>query len=298
MAVLGCDASCLLCFAGRGFPEEAELRLRASWRRRLLRLQQAAGAAAAPAQDPAAGTARGVPPVSRSRPAAPHRRRLLLRAQVCDARRPAATVLPAALERDELERGAVFLPAEEPCVHYRDADAAPPPPVDPVSLSLAFGLAQRRGVAVREESLAFGPRQLPRDGQVRRTTPDVPEEGLQAFDKQVVELRLPAPYGCARAALEAEAQEALLEAQQAEIEAAAGDEVTTAHGIPRLLTYPEAGYLPEHGRTPFFVRESGDMVRDEMAREGYFVPKDASTFAAEIALPRRPGSVFGTIKQI
>lgn len=82
------------------------------------------------------------------------------------------------------------LGSDDSRIHYVDVNVHPPPPVDPVSLSLAFGLAQRRGLAVREETLAFGPRQLPKDGFFRKIVPNVPEEGLVTFDKQVVELKV------------------------------------------------------------------------------------------------------------
>lgn len=105
--------------------------------------------------------------------------------------------------------------------------------------------------------------------------------------------QIPRTCGCARAQLEAEEEQALLEAQQAELEA----EVDSIGGVgmhPRLLTYPEVGYVPENRRSPEFILETGDDVADEMAREVYVVPHGAETFSAQVPHYRRPGSVVIT----
>ncbi|PSN44240.1 hypothetical protein C0J52_04838 [Blattella germanica] len=63
-------------------------------------------------------------------------------------------------------------------------------PIDAVSLTLAYEKSKQKGIDVKEESLNFGPRIIPKEDVVKAYK-DVPEHGLLNFDKRVIELKYP-----------------------------------------------------------------------------------------------------------
>lgn len=122
---------------------------------------------------------------------------------------------------------------EDDGYYYADNNLAVAP-ADPVSVTLAHELARRTGTAIKEESLNFGPRTIPKDGTVIKARKDVPEERLYSFDKQVVELRHPSVrHGVSP---QEEAEEALLVAQE---------EGSNYGGSVNFLSYADLGYVPE-----------------------------------------------------
>lgn len=63
-------------------------------------------------------------------------------------------------------------------------------PADPVSLSLAFKMAQKTiNRPVSEGSLNFGARSTPIDGSVKKIASNIPEEKLFTIEKPLVELK-------------------------------------------------------------------------------------------------------------
>ena len=63
-------------------------------------------------------------------------------------------------------------------------------------LSIAYEFVKRPWTTIKEESLNFGPRTIPKDGAVIKARKDIPEDRLHGFDIQVVEPRYPpAKYG-------------------------------------------------------------------------------------------------------
>nr|CAD7408161.1 unnamed protein product [Timema cristinae] len=140
-------------------------------------------------------------------------------------------------------------------------------PADAVSLTLAYGLAQNAERAVREEGLLYGPRSIPKEGAIKKVISNIPEERLQSFDKQVVELRLPSGgYGCSRTRLEQEAQEALFAAQEEELENA-----VEGGGYPtggRYISYLDLGYVPESVNKQQFITGPNIDHREEIYTGG------------------------------
>nr|CAD7396591.1 unnamed protein product [Timema poppensis] len=162
-------------------------------------------------------------------------------------------------------------------------------PADAVSLTLAYGLAQNAERAVREEGLLYGPRSIPKEGAIKKLTnalvvlsstaedgeievrisviSNIPEERLQSFDKQVVELRLPSGgYGCSRTRLEQEAQEALFAAQEEELENAVEGGGYPAGG--RYISYLDLGYVPESVNKQQFITGPNIDHREEIYTGG------------------------------
>lgn len=71
------------------------------------------------------------------------------------------------------------------------APKKPAVPADPVSLILAYELAQKAAAAVPEEKLQFGFRKKPEDGMFKKVLKNIPEERLFGVEREIVELKLP-----------------------------------------------------------------------------------------------------------
>ena len=121
---------------------------------------------------------------------------------------------------------------EEDDGYYYADNKLPFAPADAVPLPLAYEFIKRPGTAVKEESLNFGPRIIPKDGAVIKARKDIPEDRLHGFDVQVVEPRYPsAKYGLANheaASLEEEYERGI------------------KYGGPAsYLSYADLGYMPD-----------------------------------------------------
>jgi hypothetical protein len=121
---------------------------------------------------------------------------------------------------------------EEDDGYYYADNKLPFAPADAVPLSLAYEFVKRPGTAIKEESLNFGPRTIPKDGAVIKARKDIPEDRLHGFDIQVVEPRYPSvKYGLTNheaASLEEEYERGI-----------------KYGGSASYLNYADLGYMPD-----------------------------------------------------
>ncbi|XP_046739145.1 uncharacterized protein LOC124407235 [Diprion similis] len=170
-----------------------------------------------------------------------------------------------------------------------NAQSVPVAPADPVSLSLAYGLAKQASQTVQESRLAFGPTSIPIDGSIRKTVLNIPEEKLLTVDKPIVELKLASKPGISDPYAEVLAQQAALEERRLELEAQA------QQSDPRssFISYSDLGYGPVSSSGINFVSTVNNAADPASADPASADPDDMACGPMGPPLPQyRSGNVI------
>ncbi|XP_048506763.1 uncharacterized protein LOC125499987 [Athalia rosae] len=143
---------------------------------------------------------------------------------------------------------------EDECISFDEQEKiyngqpAPTAPADPVSLSLAYGLARQAARIVPESRLAFGQKSLPIDGRIRQTKTDIPEERLLTVDRPIVELKQTFVQPSSNDYAEIIAEQEALEQKRMELEAKNSHTQSSS-----LISFSDIGYAPVSPSAQNFV---------------------------------------------